>query len=553
MTGAGWPRVIRNRWDQVVAPMLSRWRPTMPVSIIIPAFDCQETLSLTLASLSVQTYPHELLEVIVVDDGSEVPVELPRVVPPNCRVVPVPNQSGNWGRANALHLGATSSTGEILHWLDADMVLFPEHVEALARWHHVVPYAVALGYKRFARTGSSSPDEVVRLSRAGSLDQLFSVEDTEPHDYVEELIRDTHMLRAGDHLSFRAHVGATASLRRDLYLATGGFDTVLKLGEDTELGFRLAQAGALFIPDAQARSWHLGESNMMRRGEQLRRYNGPFLADRMPYPRWLRDVDGRVWRIPLVTVVIDASGASFELVRACVDRILANDEKDVVVKLVGGWHQVNDHRCSILDDPALDPRLIAAYYASEPRVSLINSSPTSVYPSPFRLDVPARVGLAPDSVRLLVEEADSWGAGLVRVVLPWRSDLTVDLWRTAAVGRAKLVRHTDERLEEVVKEVYGLRWMSGTDVGVMNLRAIPVADLRSPRPWRFTRPDDGRRSEPPANDSHPYAVPVAGVRSLGRAALFVARLAADRFSRAVRRRRPGSRNPSRSRRESRTG
>ena len=133
--------------------------------MVIPAYNCQESLDLTLASLSHQTYPDHLLEVIVADDGSEPPIELPKIRPTNCRIVRVPDHSTGWGRSNALHVGAMNSDGEILHWLDADMVVFPDHVEAQVRWQHVSDEAVTLGYKRFVASALPTPEEVVGTVR----------------------------------------------------------------------------------------------------------------------------------------------------------------------------------------------------------------------------------------------------------------------------------------------------------------------------------------------------------------------------------------------------
>src|SRR6185436_6540083 len=121
-------RVARNDWSPVAVPEPGQWRPTRSVSVVIPAYDCQRSLDLTLAALSRQTYPAALLEVVVVDDGSRPPLVLPPVRPDNCRVVPA-GEDG-WGRAHALGTGARVSDGDVLHWLDADMVIFPEHVEA---------------------------------------------------------------------------------------------------------------------------------------------------------------------------------------------------------------------------------------------------------------------------------------------------------------------------------------------------------------------------------------------------------------------------------------
>jgi glycosyltransferase involved in cell wall biosynthesis len=213
------PRVLRNDWSTVPVPDLASWRPTLSVSVVIPAHQCQATLDLTLASLSQQTYPAELLEVIVVDDGSEPPLRLPEIRPEHTRLERV--EGAGWGRGNALRHGARHSQGQILHWLDADMLPFPDHVAAQARWHHVLPYAVTLGYKRFVDPpdGGAWPtaQQVVTAWRDGRAADLFGGDPGEPHHYVERYIAQTDQLRIADHLVFRIHVGATAALTRELY------------------------------------------------------------------------------------------------------------------------------------------------------------------------------------------------------------------------------------------------------------------------------------------------------------------------------------------------
>ncbi|MGH3680241.1 MAG: glycosyltransferase, partial [Natronosporangium sp.] len=392
------PRVVRNDWGALAPPPVAGWHPTIPVSVIIPAYNCQAYLDLALAGLSRQTYPTELLEVVVVDDGSEPKLELPELAPANCRLVRAPDHATGWGRGNALRVGAEVSDGEILHWLDADLVPFPDHVAAQARWHHAATDVVTLGYKRFVRDGRVRPAQLLPRIAAGSAATLFPPDVAEPHGYVEELIDATDRLRAADHLAFRAHTGATAALRRDLYLAAGGLDPELRLGEDSELGYRLAQAGAVFVPEPAAGSWHLGPSHAMTTGEAQRRYNRPFLADRMPQPRWLRGGARRTWAVPLVTAAVVVGEQPLELVRGCVDRLLASDEPDLRVCLVGDWDELApagpDQRRSVLDDPLLERRLIAATYRSEPRVSLVGTLPETAFPSPFLLRVPVPLGVA---------------------------------------------------------------------------------------------------------------------------------------------------------------
>jgi cellulose synthase/poly-beta-1,6-N-acetylglucosamine synthase-like glycosyltransferase len=58
-----------NDWSAIEVPELGAWRPVRPVSVVIPAYDCQPALDLVLAALARQTYPADLLDVVVVDDG----------------------------------------------------------------------------------------------------------------------------------------------------------------------------------------------------------------------------------------------------------------------------------------------------------------------------------------------------------------------------------------------------------------------------------------------------------------------------------------------------
>ncbi|WP_326561287.1 glycosyltransferase [Micromonospora sp. NBC_01796] len=525
--------MVRNDWSPLKPGEIGEWQPTRSVSVVIPAYNCQESLNLTLASLSHQTYPDHLLEVVVADDGSEPPIELPKIRPTNCRIVRVPEHSTGWGRSNALHVGAINSEGEILHWLDADMVVFPEHVEAQVRWHHVSEEAVTLGYKRFVASDFPTPEEVSERAVAGTLDKLYRIQDTEPHDYVEKLINDTDQLRGGDHLNFRAHVGATAALTRTLYLAAGGLNTELRLGEDTEFGYRLTQLGAVFIPEPRAGSWHMGATHMMTKGDALRRYNHPYLAELMPHPRYLRPAANRSWAVPLITAVVQAEG-SFELVRACVDRLLAGDQTDLRVKLVADWDAIDDNRRSVLADPLLDRRLLQVTYRSESRVELVRQAPETVFPSPFLLNVPPHLGVDVNTVRRMVAEADEWQAGLVRL-LPTGATSPAEalaLWRTSALSRAQRVRRPGEQLDKVVAEVAGERWVSGDEFGVVNLALLSPAGLTSPRP-RLVQPS-GKRARRSYSDTE--TIPVGGVRSLANATRFVARQAAIGVARKVRRR-----------------
>jgi GT2 family glycosyltransferase len=512
-------RVFRNDWSSVPVPEPGHWQPDVTVSVILPVFGRQSELDLALAALSRQTWPADRLEVIVVDDGSDPPLCLPEARPEHTTLLRV---GDGWGKANALRVGVAHSRGEILHLLDADMVVYPEHVAALARWPAVLPYAVALGAKRFVHPDADgswpAPEQVVRTWTDGRPADLFGGVEGERHEYQERYIAQTNQLRTADHLAFRIVVGASLALRRELYEATGGPDPQLWFGDDTEFGYRLAQAGAVFVPEPEARAWHLGPTHVMRAHDAVARQRRAYLADRVPYPRHWRAVGGTAWTVPLVEVVTSVGDQPLERVRAAVDSVLHGSERDVRVSLVGPWDRLEGGRVSALADPQLEARLIAATYRGEPRVRLVTEPPETSFPSPYRLELPAGHGLAPDAIRHLVDLADRHQVGVVRV--PGPPDTY--LWRTSAQHRAAWVRQPGESLLDAVAAVHGRREATATEIGVIDLTAIDPSALATGRPdLRAGRVRRGRLV--------PTTVEVEGVRSLARATVVVAWLGARRL------------------------
>ncbi|GAA2385728.1 hypothetical protein GCM10010404_48260 [Nonomuraea africana] len=446
-------RIRRNDFGVLEPPALGAWKPSMTVTVVIPAHGGQEKLDLTLAALSNQTYPAHLLDVIVVDDGSPVPLRAGQVS--RAEVIRVRE---SWGRAAAVQAGADAATGEVVLVLDADMVPYPEHVEAQMRWHHLASYLVVLGWIDFTDPPAlPSPAEV-----AAGVADLFPMS-PHRHDWAEEIIAKHDGLRsAPSSLVSRVHVGATASYPTWLLRACGGMDTALKLAEDTELGYRLTQAGAVFVPDPEARAWHVGVPTAMRSFAELKRYNDPFVADRVPYRRYLRTDRGRQWLVPYVEAVVPAGG--YEDTRATVDGLLASSLPDVRVTVEGPWESLTDSRRAPLSDPLLDLRLLRAQFAHDPRVRLAPASETM---APFRLLCPPGWMPGPQTVEGLVGHLEATDGGALCIALDETPEGVVSarLDRTAAVSRASLLIQPDERFDDVLDEVFGVEWVDGAAFG----------------------------------------------------------------------------------------
>ncbi|MER7206731.1 glycosyltransferase family 2 protein [Streptosporangium sp. NPDC000239] len=470
----GVARVRHNDYGSLTPPEPGHWEPRLGVSVVIAAYDCQESLDRTLASLAAQTYPAHLTEVVVADDGSEPPLRIDGPAPAGTRIVRVPE--GRWGRGWARQTGAASATGDVLLWVDADVVLDREHVEAHMRWHHLAPYAVVLGDIRFTPEPSGDapgPEEVLAAVRRGRAEDLFPV--SAPHAWRAERFAETRRLREAGSRAHLLHSGAATSVPLALLRAAGGVNTALNMGEDTDLGFRLAQAGAVFVPDPRATAWHLGPSTVMTREKEVHRHNWSVLPDLIPDLRWLRAHPRRTWLVPYVRVVVDAAGATYEEVRTSVDAALAGTLADVAVTVTGPWSALPRGRRSSLDEPLLDLRLVRNLYGGEPRVSFAETVPDAA-PAPFLLTCPAGWALGPDTLARLVEHAESEGYGLLSVVLDERENgvTAARLERTSAFARAALVAGDDR--DDLVHEMFGSLWVGGEEFGFTPAdRSQPVA------------------------------------------------------------------------------
>lgn len=472
------PLVRGNDWRTLEVPALGGWAPTKTISVVMPAWNPTK-LEPVLAALAAQTYPAHLVEVVVVDDGNPDPVVLPPIRPERTRVLRVEE---GWGRANAIQTGVEDTDGEIVMWLDDDMLVFAEHLEAHARWHHVIDHAVVLGTKRFVDPDVGwTPEQVRDRVADGSVATLHDWESSIPHTWVEDLWAETDDLTTAGWGGFRGVVGATVSMTRAMADASGGLDRSLRLGEDTEFGFRLAQAGAVLLPDHEARAWHLGYTHAMEQAVLVNRYNHPAFADLAPTLRTRRNRHGRTYQVPYVEVVVPADADPFdgEAVTQCVDAVLDSDMLDVSVTLVGAWSALGEQRVSPLQDPQRDLAIVHRWFREEPRVRLVESGdPELAAPSRavYRMTL-HDVTLAP-----AVPAVRAWTYDMERTRLGLRRFLDADgaevarIERTGAYGRAAWHGATGAAADALVAEAFGAHEVPALEVGW-----LPVAEREVPR------------------------------------------------------------------------
>ncbi|MET7338130.1 glycosyltransferase [Nonomuraea sp. NPDC005650] len=448
---AGAARVRGNDYRSL-EPLPEDRAPELTVSVVVPAYGGQDKLDLVLAGLAGQTYPAELIEVIVVDNGSAPPLRLPALRPELTRLIVCETP----GRANARNAGLAAATGDVIHWLDSDVVLTPGAIEAHMRWHHAAAYLVVTGYIRF--TDAELPGEL-----PDDLEGYF--EPATPHAWIVDLVERTGGLTDNPQRPFSLHVGGATSVNARLVRAAGPMDDELILGQDTEMGYRLGQAGAVFVPEPAARAYHLGPTMRMRGKQPIDRVSHAFVADRIPAYRWLRGHPGRQWKVPYVTVVLDGA-AGYDSVRATVDALLAGTVPDLSVLVLGPWDTLDRDRRTPLKDPGLDLVLVQGHYRHEGRVRL--SATESVDPAvPFVLRLPPGWVPGEDSLARLLDLARDEGLGLVNVLLHESSQgvVAARLERASAFARARIVLAPGEDLDDAVDSVSGVTWVEGETYG----------------------------------------------------------------------------------------
>ncbi len=102
------------------------------VAIVVPCYNEAKTLSASLTSLLALHYPKELLEIIVVDDGSrDETLTVARSFAHDSRITILTKENG--GKHTAMNLGLEHTDAEFVGCLDADSIVAPEALM------HIVP------------------------------------------------------------------------------------------------------------------------------------------------------------------------------------------------------------------------------------------------------------------------------------------------------------------------------------------------------------------------------------------------------------------------------
>jgi glycosyltransferase involved in cell wall biosynthesis len=177
------------------------------------------------------------VEVVVVDDGSSPPLEIPAMP---FAVVPV-RVEGDGNRSAARNAGAAAAGGRLLAFVDSDQELPAHWLRAHLAWHRERPGRLVAGYRRHREDGGGWRPEV--RTRVTSR-------------YSENSAR----IASSWYLAFSCNITVAA----DAFTAVGGFDEGYSGWgfEDSDLGYRLHRSGVR--TELAPRAWSLDHHHAVR-------------------------------------------------------------------------------------------------------------------------------------------------------------------------------------------------------------------------------------------------------------------------------------------------
>lgn len=215
------------------------------LSVVMATYNRLDLLRRVLGYLADQTLPSDQFEVIVVDDGSRLPVSEHLDVSQYSFALKLLRQD-NSGPSAARHNGAKLAAGDILLFVDDDMELPPGFLQAHLQYHKGGrPTAVIGRYISDPAIGSKS---------------LFERYHGVKWDKTTELVRQGQLQIDGTFLA----TGNT-SMRRSDYFRVGGLDTSLPRAEDMALGLDLEAAGVQLVYSETAGSVHLSDHTSVQK------------------------------------------------------------------------------------------------------------------------------------------------------------------------------------------------------------------------------------------------------------------------------------------------
>ena len=297
--------------------------PKIPISIVLPVYNRIDMLRRTMAMLTHQTYPLDLMEVIIADDGSsDHPEQLILEFEDYFDVNYVRQKDLGYRLSHVRNLGVRAAKHDNIIILDCDMAPVPNLVELFAKWLCLDEKLLLIGHRRYVDANDipvedvlKSPSVMLELPPVATKNAVMKQSPSK--DWREAIYSETNNLKSSPH-PFRASSCGNVGFHRRIFSDAGPFDESFTAwgAEDNEFGYRVMNAGYYFIPVLDALGLHQeppgGREFVDREAGKL--ITRPMLLDMVPT---YRDYDPDVQSTTsLVSIYIPAYNAKKTIDRA---------------------------------------------------------------------------------------------------------------------------------------------------------------------------------------------------------------------------------------------
>lgn len=258
----------------------------MKASIIIPSYNACERLYYNLLSLNMQVYARADFEVIVVDNGSvDGTADMLSSIDTNYALNSFYIYK-NKGRAFARNYGVKEANGDIIIFLDSDMIVEKDFLTKHIQSHEFCSIAVCgqswsrvysfyyddfKGYLKKNFSKQLSEKDIHKIDKLTNKQSLISEAEVKSyqcfkvsfnlakmHEAEKELLEKYGKTLDGFYFPWSMLVTSNCSIEKDMFNNVGGFDNnFIDWGcEDLDLGYRLYKNGCKFIKQNDIKSVH---------------------------------------------------------------------------------------------------------------------------------------------------------------------------------------------------------------------------------------------------------------------------------------------------------
>ena len=383
-----------------------------------------------------------MIEVVIADDGSDLPIATPKGYPFPVAVVRL-ERTLAFGAGRARNAAASRASGDLLMFLDADIVAERQVVACYGRWFGQRSDVVVTGLCRFADLDTLTDDELHQLVAEDGLSRHLEGRQVDDQEWRENTFRRSDDLRVETTDAFRIVIGATLAVTADQYWAVGGFRELGIRGiEDIEFGYRAHANGAVLVVDRDAVHWHQGRRTMnLQRKAQIKLEREPYAQRLLPVggfrhgppdppdrpvhtvPRAVVHVSGEVGRREDVRGLVDAD----HLVVAADELAQAPDGMPFVASFCDVWlpceAAISDRSIRLITSE-LERRGVGVILIKAPSGTLLVAMRTRAHRRIcHETGLPVEAGADPEVVAAVAASFGVWHLAASAVEITWTAEL----------------------------------------------------------------------------------------------------------------------------------